>query len=80
MEEVCPLHPEKCEEREEEDYFFALSKYQTRLEEFFEENPDFVQPAKQTNEVLGWVKAGVRDFSVSRAHNQWGIPAPREES
>ncbi len=57
-----------------------MSKYQTRFEEFFEERPDFVQPAKQTNEVLGWVKAEVRYFSVSRAHSQRRILVPHDES
>lgn len=77
---VCAIHLKPCEERKEENYFFALSKYQERLEKFLEDNPDFVQPAKRRNEVLGWVRDGLRDFSVSRAHNDWGIPVPRDES
>lgn len=77
---VCPSHQTKCQNRKEENYFFALSKYQDRLETFLEDNPNFVLPQERRNEVLGWVKSGLRDFSVSRAHNPWGIPIPRDES
>lgn len=77
---VCPSHQIVCENRKEENYFFALTKYQQRLEDFLEANPDFVLPRERRNEVLGWVKSGVRDFSVSRANNPWGIPVPRDES
>lgn len=78
--DVCPTHIRKCEERKEENYFFALTNYQHKLEQFLEDNPEFVLPENRRNEVLGWVKSGVRDFSVSRAHNPWGIPVPRDES
>lgn len=77
---VCPTHLKVCDNRKEENYFFALTKYQERLETFLEANPDFVLPRERRNEVLGWVKSGVRDFSVSRANNPWGIPVPRDES
>lgn len=77
---VCPIHLKPCEERNEENYFFALSNYQERLEKFHRDNPDFVQPPERRNEVLGWITSGLRDFSVSRANNPWGIPVPRDES
>lgn len=77
---VCPSHLKPCSDRKEENYFFALSKYQQQLEAFLEDNPDFVLPQQRRNEVLGWVKSGLRDFSVSRANNPWGIPVPRDES
>lgn len=77
---VCPTHLKPCATRKEENYFFALSKYQQRLEQFLENNPNFVVPLERRNEVLGWVKSGLRDFSVSRANNAWGIPVPRDES
>jgi len=76
----CPIHLTRCELRKEENYFFALSKYQNRIEKLLEENPDFVQPARSRNEVLSWVKSGLRDFSVSRANNPWGIPVPKDNS
>ncbi|GAB0495454.1 hypothetical protein MMPV_006756 [Pyropia vietnamensis] len=77
---VCPTHQTTCAERSEENYFFRLTAFQKRLEEFHAANPDFVAPAERRNEVLGWVKAGLRDFSVSRASNPWGIPVPRDNS
>ena len=77
---MCPIHLRKCELRKEENYFFALSRYQEKLERFLENNLQFVVPENRRNEVLNWVKSGVRDFSVSRAHNPWGIPVPRDES
>jgi methionyl-tRNA synthetase len=77
---VCPLHKTKCEERSEENYFFRLSKYQEALEELLESNPDFVRPEARRQEVLGWLKDGARDFSISRASVEWGIPIPGDDS
>lgn len=77
---VCPTHLKTCSHRNEENYFFALSKFQKQLEEFLERNVNFVSPRERRNEVLGWVKSGLRDFSVSRANNPWGIPVPRDSS
>ncbi|KAA8499188.1 Methionine--tRNA ligase, chloroplastic/mitochondrial [Porphyridium purpureum] len=76
---VCPLHQAECEMRKEENYFFALSKYGDALLEFLEQNPNFIVPEERRNEVLGWIKSGLRDFSVSRANNPWGIRVPRDE-
>jgi methionyl-tRNA synthetase len=121
------VHRKPCVLRKEENYFFALSKYQKQLEELCESpggwagrclglradvsnqncglrcrppssrpvwrvpglpparslpSPllaaDFVQPESRRNEVLGWVREGVRDFSISRAAVEWGIPVPRD--
>ncbi|PIN15404.1 Methionyl-tRNA synthetase [Handroanthus impetiginosus] len=72
----CPVHLKPCLHRKEDNYFFALSKYQNRLEELLTKNPDFVQPSFRLNEVQGWVKSGLRDFSISRASVSWGIPVP----
>jgi methionyl-tRNA synthetase len=47
-----------CQHREEENYFFALSKYQAQLEALLEGSESFVQPASRRNEVLGWVREG----------------------
>ncbi|KAL3829090.1 hypothetical protein ACJIZ3_017892 [Penstemon smallii] len=74
----CPMHLKPCVRRKEDNYFFALSKYQKRLEETLAENPDFVQPTFRLNEVQGWVKSGLRDFSISRALVDWGIPVPND--
>lgn len=73
----CPVHRRACTLRAEQNYFFALSKYQQQLEDLLAD-PSFVRPAARRNEVLGWVKGGVRDFSISRAAVTWGIPVPRD--
>ncbi|CAA2940801.1 methionine--tRNA ligase, chloroplastic mitochondrial isoform X2 [Olea europaea subsp. europaea] len=57
----------------------ALSKYQKRLEDTLTENLDFVQPSFRLNEVQGWVKSGLRDFSISRASLDWGIAVPNDD-
>ncbi|KAH6810493.1 methionyl-tRNA synthetase / methionine-tRNA ligase / MetRS [Perilla frutescens var. frutescens] len=74
----CPVHLKPCAHRKEDNYFFALSKYQKQLEEILTDNPDFVQPSFRLNEVQGWVKSGLRDFSITRASVNWGIPAPND--
>lgn len=79
---ICPTHLKPCEQRTEQNYFFALSKYQKQLEELLEDpqSPFVIHPPERRNEVLGWVRSGLRDFSVSRANNPWGIPVPRDTS
>ncbi|GJU90921.1 methionine--tRNA ligase, chloroplastic/mitochondrial [Tanacetum coccineum] len=74
----CPMHLKPCVSRKEDNYFFALSKYQKRLEEILEQNPDFVQPVYRLNEVQNWMKSGLRDFSISRASVDWGIRVPND--
>ncbi|KAL8516284.1 hypothetical protein ACS0TY_014805 [Phlomoides rotata] len=74
----CPVHLKPCAHRKEDNYFFALSKYQKQMEEILTENPDFVQPSYRLHEVQGWVKSGLRDFSISRASVDWGIPLPND--
>lgn len=75
----CPMHLKPCLQRREDNYFFALSKYKEPLEEFLTHNPDFVQPSFRLNEVQSWIKAGLRDFSISRASVEWGIPVPNDD-
>ncbi|XP_057522679.1 methionine--tRNA ligase, chloroplastic/mitochondrial [Amaranthus tricolor] len=75
----CPVHLKPCISRKEENYFFALSKYQKELEDLLEKNPDFVQPSSRLNEVQGWVKTGLKDFSISRAAVDWGIRVPGDD-
>ncbi|PSS32593.1 Methionine--tRNA ligase [Actinidia chinensis var. chinensis] len=75
----CPMHLKPCVLRKEDNYFFALSKYQTKLEETLSQNPDFVQPSFRLNEVQSWIKSGLRDFSISRASVDWGIPVPNDD-
>ncbi len=59
---------------EEPSYFFALSKWQDRLLEFYETNPDFIKPKSRRNEVISFVKNGLTDLSISRTSFKWGIP------
>lgn len=75
----CPLHPNKeVEWRDEQNYFFRLSKYQNKLEQLYEAQPDFIQPESRRNEVLSFVSRGLQDFSISRVNVEWGIPIPAD--
>jgi len=62
--------------KDEENYFFKLSAFQERLLEHYEKNPEFVRPEFRLNEVRSFVKAGLRDISVSRRTLKWGVPWP----
>jgi methionyl-tRNA synthetase len=73
----CPDHPTlELRWLEEKNYFFRLSAYQARLERLYAENPSFCEPEHFRNEVLGWLREGLRDFSISRSGTEWGIPFP----
>ena len=61
---------------EEESFFFRLSKYQDKLLALYESNPTFIQPNTRRNEIVSFVKSGLKDLSVSRTTFQWGIPVP----
>jgi methionyl-tRNA synthetase len=60
----------------EPSYFFRLSAWQGRLLEFYEKHPDFILPTTRRNEVLGFVRGGLKDLSISRTSFRWGIPVP----
>lgn len=64
---------------EEESWFFRLSAYQDRLLAHYEANPDFIGPDTRRNEVVSFVKSGLRDLSMSRTTFDWGIPVPGDE-
>lgn len=64
---------------EEESYFFALSKWQDKLLAFYDANPNFIQPESRRNEIISFVKGGLRDLSVSRTTFSWGIPVPGDK-
>ncbi len=64
----------------EENYFFKLSEYEQPLLDWYESHPDFVQPTIRRNEALGFIKQGLRDFSISRTSIDWGIPIPWDDS
>ncbi len=61
---------------EEETYFFKLSAYQDKLLDLYERIPNFIGPDSRRNEVMSFVKSGLRDLSVSRTTFDWGIPVP----
>ena len=64
---------------EEESYFFRLSAYQERLLKFYDENPSFIGPPERRNEVVSFVKSGLKDLSISRTTFDWGVPVPGDE-
>ncbi|MDA9314368.1 methionine--tRNA ligase [Alphaproteobacteria bacterium] len=63
---------------EEESYFFDLSAWQEPLLEFYEKNPKFIAPRSRRNEVISFVKSGLRDLSISRTSFNWGISVPND--
>ena len=72
---LCPDCGRPVELVKEESYFFKLSKYQKKLEEFYEENPNFLLPLSRKNEMLNnFIKPGLEDLCVSRTSFKWGIP------
>ncbi len=64
---------------EEESYFFRLSKWEKPLLEHYHANPDFISPESKKNEVISFVKSGLKDLSVSRKSFSWGIPVPNNK-
>jgi len=74
-EPVCPVHRRPTEHLAEENYFFRLSAFSERLGSWLAQ-PDVVRPASRRNEALGWLRAGLVDFSISRRSVAWGIPLP----
>ena len=73
----CPNHPTiELQWLSEQNWFFRLSAYQERLERYFEDHPDFAQPDYRRNEMLGFIRGGLEDFSISRSGAEWGIPFP----
>ena len=76
----CPDCGREVTEKCEEAYFFKLSKYQHKLEEFLENNPSFLAPESRRNEMLNnFIKPGLQDLCVSRTSFKWGIPVPFDE-
>jgi len=64
---------------EEESYFFRLSAYQDRLIKLYEESPGYIGPPERRNEVMSFVKSGLKDLSISRTTFDWGVPVPGDE-
>jgi methionyl-tRNA synthetase len=68
----------ECEWVEEPSFFFRLSQWGDRLLKFYEENPNFILPPSRRNEVISFVKSGMRDLSISRTALTWGVAVPNE--
>ena len=75
----CPDCGRPVQKAKEEAYFFRLSKYQDRLLEMFENNPEFLQPDSRRNEMIAFVKQGLEDLCISRSTFDWGIAVPIDE-
>lgn len=79
MDGCCPDCGRPTEKLKEESYFFRMSKYQQELLAHIEANEEFIQPRSRRNEVLSFVREGLRDLSISRTSFSWGIPVPGNE-
>ncbi len=73
---ICPDCGRKAGLVSEECYFFKLSAYQERLLDFYRKNPEFVRPPSRMNEVVSFVRQGLKDLSITRTTVKWGIPVP----
>lgn len=81
VDEKCEFHPTKeVQKIAEENYFFALSKYQKFLLEHIKKNPEFIWPDSKRNEIVSFIKSGLKDFSISRQNVTWGIPVPDDST
>lgn len=76
---ACPDCNRPVEKLKEESYFFRMSAYGDRLMAHIEANPEFIQPKSKRNEIISFIKEGLRDLSVSRTSFSWGIPVPGNE-
>ena len=72
----CPIHGRPVQVMKEENYFFMLSRYEQRLLDWYEANPDAVQPATKRNEALGFIRQGLQDISITRTSFDWGVQVP----
>ncbi len=75
---TCPDCGRPLEKVKEETYFFALSRLQEELLEYLEKHPSFVMPESRYNEVLSFVRSGLKDQSISRTGVKWGVPVPSD--
>jgi len=73
---VCAIHSKPLELLQEKNYFFKLSEFQDKLLELYATVPDFVRPDSARNEVVSFVKNGLKDLSISRSAFDWGITVP----
>ena len=79
-EKIAKISKSKVEWMDEESFFFKLSKWEKPLLEYYEKNPDFIQPESRKNEVISFVKSGLKDLSISRQSFSWGIKVPNNDN
>jgi len=72
----CPIHKVPLDRLKEKSYFFRMSKYTQPLLDHIQAHPEFVQPEIRRNEIVSFIREGLRDLSVSRTSFRWGIPVP----
>ena len=77
-DEAAGADPSLIVDLTEENYFFRLSDYQQKLIDHYEANPQFVQPDSRRNEMLSFMRSGLRDLSISRSSLRWGISLPND--
>lgn len=80
---ICAIHKKPLERVEEENYFFKLTNYQQGLEELIMSDTLKITPESRKNEMLGFIRSGLQDFSISRSVERaehWGVPVPGDES
>jgi methionyl-tRNA synthetase len=75
----CPIHHVELTREQEENYFFALSRFQERLEALYAEHEDFVLPRTRYNESLSFIRSGLRDVPLTRHKLTWGVSVPWDE-
>ncbi|MDQ8044580.1 MAG: methionine--tRNA ligase, partial [Patulibacter sp.] len=76
----CPIHKIELTREKEDNWFFKLSAFQEKLEQLFDERPDFVMPPRSANEARAFIDRGLHDVSLSRSKLTWGVPVPWDES
>ena len=75
----CPIHGKPVQMLKEDNYFFRLSRYEQRLVDWIESDPEAIQPVGKRNEVLGFLRQGLDDVSITRTSLDWGVPVPWAE-
>ena len=77
-EKICPDCGKVVNKLKEETYFFKLSAFENKLLQLYKDKPDFVKPKSLLNEVVNFVKQGLKDLSITRTTFKWGVPVPSE--
>ncbi|MFN2506822.1 MAG: methionine--tRNA ligase [Acidimicrobiales bacterium] len=77
---LCPIHRRPVERVQEQNWFFRLSRYEQRLLDYYDAQPEAVIPVTRRNEVTGFIRQGLQDISISRSSFDWGVPLPWDPS